>query len=96
MIIILCKMETDADKKTAYLDEIKNSGSIEAARSESGNVSYDLMCPLNDDCMYIVERWTDFAAIKKHLKSKNYLNMISIGKKYSVKNTVKMYNAEEM
>lgn len=97
MIIIICDNEMPAEKMSAYIEEVRASGAVEATRSEAGNISYDFSVSMDvPGKTQIIERWADAAALKKHTKSKNLVKLMSIGKKYGVINNIKIYNASAM
>ena len=97
MIIVIAKSVIAPEKQAAFIEAVKATGAVEATATENGNISYDLVCSATEPgLMYMIERWTDGAALKVHSTGANFLTIGKICAEYGVKSEIKLFNADAL
>lgn len=97
MILVIAKSEIAPEKQAAFIEAVKSSGAVEATHSENGNISYDLVSSVTEPgVMFMIERWSDGAALKVHSTGANFLTIGKICAEYGVKSEIKLFNADAL
>lgn len=95
MIIIHAGFQIKPDEEAAFLTEIRSL--IQESRSESGNISYDLMKDTEHDHAYtMVEVWKDAEAVGSHNASDHFQAFVSKAPQYlSAPLSIKSFEGNE-
>ena len=66
-----------------YLKMILEEGIPAAARAEAGNLGYDFYTPVeNGDDLFLIEKYTDDAAVQSHVQQPHTAKLTELNKKY--------------
>ena len=95
MIIIIAKNIVKPENKAAFIAIAQPL--IEASRTESGNISYDLFEEIgNPNALTFIERWRDEAAIETHNSSEHFTSIVpKLGELGTGEKNVTLYKPAE-
>ena len=73
----------------AFAEEMISSGTVDAIRSEPGNLRYEYYTPLDDpETVLLIDSWTDQTAIDAHHASPMMQIIANLREKYDLHMTV--------
>ena len=79
-----------------FAEEMTASGTVDAIRSESGNLRYEYYQSLDDpETVLLIDSWTDQAAIDAHHASPMMATIAALREKYDLHMTVERYVSAE-
>ena len=79
-----------------FAEEMTASGTVDAIRSESGNLRYEYYQSLDDpETVLLIDSWTDQAAIDAHHASPMMATSAALREKYDLHMTVERYVSAE-
>lgn len=81
----------------AFAEEMVSSGTVDAIRSEAGNLRYEYFQSLDDpETILLIDSWEDQKAIDAHHASPMMATIAALREKYDLHMTVEMFvNMEE-
>ena len=81
-----------------FLQEMKESGTVDAIRAEDGNLRYEYYWSLEDpDTVLLIDSWESQEALDAHYASPMMEAIASLREKYDIHMTVeRYYRAEDM
>ncbi|MDP5276781.1 putative quinol monooxygenase, partial [Chengkuizengella axinellae] len=96
MIMIHATLHVNPEKEQDFLKDIQSL--IEDSRSESGNISYDLMKDTEKENVFMmVEEWKDIEAVQSHNTSNHFTTFTGKASEYlTAPLAVKIYDAKLM
>ncbi|MBQ8161850.1 MAG: antibiotic biosynthesis monooxygenase [Clostridia bacterium] len=76
----------------AFAEEMVSTGTVEAIRSEPGNLRYDYYVPLDDlETVLLIDSWEDQAAIDAHHASPMMGVIAALREKYDLHMTAERF-----
>ena len=79
-----------------FAEEMTASGTVDAIRSESGNLRYEYYISFDDpETVLLIDSWTDQAAIDAHHASPMMATIAALREKYDLHMTVERYVSAE-
>ncbi|MBR0408412.1 MAG: antibiotic biosynthesis monooxygenase [Clostridia bacterium] len=80
----------------AFAEEMIASGTVDAIRSEPGNIRYEYYLPFDDpETVLLIDAWTDQAAIDAHHASAMMAAIAALREKYDLHMTVERFVSVE-
>ena len=78
----------------AFAEEMISSGTVDAIRSEPGNLRYEYYTPFDDlETILLIDSWTNQAAIDAHHTSPMMATIAALREKYDLHMTVERYSS---
>ena len=75
-----------------FAEEMEQSGTVAAIRTEKGNLRYDYFYPKNDaETVLLIDAWEDQAALDAHHASPMMKTISDMREKYDLHMTVERY-----
>ncbi|MBQ3290830.1 MAG: antibiotic biosynthesis monooxygenase [Mogibacterium sp.] len=75
-----------------FLQEMKDSGTVDAIRAEKGNIRYEYYWSLDDpQTVLLIDSWESQADLDAHHESPMMKTIISLREKYDIRMTVERY-----
>ena len=75
-----------------FAEEMEQSGTVAAIRTEKGNLRYDYFYPKNDaETVLLIDAWEDQAALDAHHASPMMETIAALREKYDLHMTVERY-----
>lgn len=86
------------DSVKYFLQEMKDSGTIDAIRAEEGNLRYEYYWSLEDpDTVLLIDSWESQAALDRHHGSPMMATIAELREKYDIHMIVERYlRAEDL
>ena len=86
------------DSVKDFLQEMKESGTIDVIRAEEGNLRYEYYWSLEDpDTVLLIDSWESQEALDAHHASPMMETIASLREKYDIRMTVeRYYRAEDL
>ena len=79
-----------------FVEEMVSSGTVDAIRSEEGNLRYDYFFPMEDaETVLLIDSWTDQQAIDRHHASPMMAQIAALREKYDLHMRLERYVADE-
>ena len=79
-----------------FAEEMVSSGTVDAIRSEEGNLRYDYFFPMADaDTVLLIDSWTDQQAIDRHHASAMMEKIAQLREKYDLRMKVERYRSDD-
>ena len=79
-----------------FAEEMVSSGTVDAIRSEEGNLRYDYFFPMADaETVLLIDSWTDQQAIDRHHASAMMEKIAQLREKYDLRMKVERYRADD-
>lgn len=79
-----------------FAQEMINSGTVDAIRSEAGNLKYDYFFPIDDpETVLLIDSWESQEAIDVHHASPMMATIASLREKYDLHMKVERYISDE-
>jgi quinol monooxygenase YgiN len=76
----------------AFAEEMESSGTVDAIRSEPGNLRYEYYQSLDDpETVLLIDSWVDQAAIDAHHASPMMATIAALREKYDLHMTVERF-----
>ena len=80
-----------------FAEEMVSSGTVDAIRSEDGNLRYEYYQSLDDpETILLIDSWANQEAIDKHHATPMMDTIVRLREKYDLHMTVERYSAIEM
>ena len=78
-----------------FAEEMVSSGTVDAIRSEEGNLRYDYFFPMEDaETVLLIDSWTDQQAIDRHHASPMMAQIAALREKYDLHMRLERYVAD--
>ena len=75
-----------------FAEEMVSSGTVDAIRSEEGNLRYDYFFPMEDaETVLLIDSWTDQQAIDRHHASPMMAQIAALREKYDLHMRLERY-----
>ena len=79
-----------------FAKEMISSGTVDAIRSEAGNIRYDYFFPLDDEeTVLLIDSWKSQENIDSHHQSAMMKKMVELRDKYNLHMKVERYRSED-
>jgi len=79
-----------------FAEEMISSGTVDAIRSEKGNIRYEYFLPMNDpDTVLLIDAWENQEAIDVHHSSPMMKTITELREKYDLHMKVERYVSED-
>ena len=79
-------------KARAFAEEMSSSGTVDAIRSEPGNLRYEYYISIDDpETVLLIDSWTDQAAIDAHHASLMMATIAALREKYDLHMTAERF-----
>ena len=79
-----------------FAEEMVSSGTVDAIRSEEGNLRYDYFFPMEDaETVLLIDSWTDQQAIDRHHASPMMTQIAALREKYDLHMRLERYVEDE-
>ena len=79
-----------------FAEEMISSGTVDAIRSEKGNIRYEYFLPMNDpDTVLLIDAWENQEAIDLHHASPMMKTITELREKYDLHMRVERYVSED-
>ena len=79
-----------------FAEEMVSSGTVDAIRSEEGNLRYDYFFPMEDaETVLLIDSWTDQQAIDRHHASPMMAQIAALREKYDLHMRLERYVEDE-
>ena len=79
-----------------FAEEMISSGTVDAIRSEKGNIRYEYFLPMNDpDTVLLIDAWENQEAIDVHHASPMMKTITELREKYDLHMRVERYVSED-
>ena len=80
-----------------FAEEMIASGTVDAIRSEKGNIRYEYFLPMNDpDTVLLIDTWENQEAIDLHHASPMMKTITELREKYDLHMKVERYVSEDL
>ena len=80
----------------AFAEEMVRSGTVDAIRSEDGNLRYEYYFPMDDpETVLLIDQWRDQAALDAHHASPMMAQIAALREKYDLHMTVERFVSDE-
>ena len=80
----------------AFAEEMVQSGTVAAIRTESGNVRYEYFFPMDDpETVLLIDQWRDQAAIDAHHASPMMARIAALREKYDLHMKVERFASDD-
>ena len=80
----------------AFAEEMVRSGTVDAIRSEDGNLRYEYFQPIDDpETVLLIDSWTNQAAIDAHHASPMMRQLAELREKYDLHMTIERFISDE-
>ena len=80
----------------AFAEEMVRSGTVDAIRSEDGNLRYEYYFPMDDpETVLLIDQWRDQAAIDTHHASPMMGQIAALREKYGLHMKVERFVSDE-
>ena len=79
-----------------FVNEMISSGTVEAIRSEAGNIRYDYFFPIDDEeTVLLIDSWENQKSIDFHHQSPMMKTIAELRNKYDLHMKVERYQSED-
>ena len=96
MITINIRYSGTEGRAAAFAKEMISSGTVDAIRSEPGNIRYEYYTPYDDpETVLLIDAWEDQEAIDKHHASPMMGTIASLRDKYDLHMAVERFTSIE-
>ena len=80
----------------AFAEEMMNSGTVDAIRSEEGNLRYEYYFPMDDpQTVLLIDSWKDQESIELHHASEMMKTIAELREKYDLHMSVERFVSDE-
>ena len=80
----------------AFAEEMVQSGTVAAIRSENGNLRYEYFFPMDDpETVLLIDQWRDQAAIDAHHASPMMARIAALREKYDLHMKVERFASDD-
>lgn len=93
-IVVLANLEPKEGCQDSIIEISKEL--IEESLLEDGNISYQLLKPIEKDSLTFVEKWESLEALKKHMASPHFLNFNEESEEFVEKMEIQIIGADEL
>lgn len=83
-------------KRKEFLNQVEEAKIVEASREEAGNISYEVLLPIDDEnTVCLNEMWLNEEAQKQHGETPHYQLLTELKKQYVEKVSICCYDVEQ-